>query len=107
MPLLPSRFDSLDYLYANPQIQQDFTSWIAKTEATRGTAIYDFLATQNGLATLITRGLNVSNISKGVRRHQEPGGVATVQRAGRLTLLFGHCNKRGCSHALDIMHEGA
>jgi hypothetical protein len=75
MPLLPSRFDFLDYLYANPQIQQDFTPRTAQTEAKRGTVIYDFLATQNGLATSRTRGLNVTNISKGVRRHQEPGGL--------------------------------
>jgi len=106
MPLLPSRFDFLDYLNAIPQIQQDFTSCIATAEATRGVVIYDFLATQNGLDTSRTRGLNVTNISKWVRRHQGTGGVATVQRAGRLALLFGHCNKGGCSHALDIMHEG-
>ena len=106
MPLLPIRFDFLDYVYANPQIQQDSTSCIAKTEAKRGTVIHDFLATQNGIATSRTRGLNVTNISKWVRRHQESGWVATVQRARRLAVHFKHCNKGGCSHAMDIMHEG-
>ena len=100
MPPLPSRFDFLDYLHASPQIQQDFTPRIGKNEAKRGAVIHDFLATQNGLATSRIRGLNPTNMSKGVSCHQETGGEATMQRARQLALLLGHCNQGGYSTAV-------
>ena len=106
MPQLPSRFDLPHYFNAIPQIQQDFTSSTARTEAKRGIILHEVVATPNGLATSIILGIKPSNISKWVRRHQETGGVAKMQRAGQLALLLDTATKEAVRVLLDIRHEG-
>lgn len=106
MPPLPSRFNFLSLLCAIPQIQQDFTSCLAKTEAKRGAVIHAFLATQNGLATSKTRGLNVSNISKWVRRHQETEGWLKCGEQDDVPCFSDSATKEDVQLLMDIMHEG-